>query len=264
MKKIILGCIFLTVISCSLEDEAYFENILLTNEIDDFIDSAQNVGMNNDCEYILMYWKPFMNKHSISLHMSKPFCFEDLYCIINYKDYKIFVYSDYDLSEHIYLSNSYKIDTSTIVKATKFEINNPIDWYSSGFYYDGNKIYNPYSVTRDALYPEGDVAFVNLLGEKIKYPPKAIANEIEGEVLVTFDIDKKGRILNVKLLRGIDSECDQVVLQAINEISTLNPKTIFNKPVETMSYISVNFVLDSLDLKIKSGLFSNTSNELSE
>ncbi len=253
MKNLIIYLSFLILVSCGSNKKPHFNNELLINEIDTFIDSSQNIGMNEECKYILMYWDKFMNKNSISLHHVNPVSFENLYCVINYRDFSVLVYSDYDISKYIYTSTPYDIDTSTLKKvATNNSLG--INWYSSGFYFDGVEIYNPSSVTNEASYPEGSSAFVNFLKSQIKYPANAIENNIEGQVITTFDISKTGKIQNLNILRGIGFGCDEKVIETIKQIPKLNPKTIFDNPINSSSSIRITFVLDSLDIEVELGV----------
>ena len=49
----------------------------------------------------------------------------------------------------------------------------------------------------------------------LKYPKKAAENNIQGEVVVSFDIDSTCSIVNVKLVRGIGYGCDEEVIRCI-------------------------------------------------
>jgi len=49
----------------------------------------------------------------------------------------------------------------------------------------------------------------------IKYPDKAAENKIQGEVVVSFDIDSTCSIVNVKLVKGIGYGCDEEAIKCV-------------------------------------------------
>jgi periplasmic protein TonB len=68
----------------------------------------------------------------------------------------------------------------------------------------------------------GDAARSKFLAENIKYPQMAKESNVQGTVYVSFVIDSRGHITNVKLLRGIGGGCDEEALKVIGMMPNWN------------------------------------------
>jgi len=68
----------------------------------------------------------------------------------------------------------------------------------------------------------GDSARQKFLAENLSYPQMAKENNVQGTVYVSFVIDARGRITNVKLLRGIGAGCDEEALKVISMMPNWN------------------------------------------
>lgn len=64
-------------------------------------------------------------------------------------------------------------------------------------------------------FPGGDYGLISFLAKKIKYPAMAREDGIEGMVIVEFLIDKSGKILDPKVVRGIGGACDEEALRVV-------------------------------------------------
>lgn len=51
-------------------------------------------------------------------------------------------------------------------------------------------------------YPGGQEAWQRFLSRRLVYPAEALHNDIEGEVLVEFTVDQKGKVSNIKAISG--------------------------------------------------------------
>lgn len=71
----------------------------------------------------------------------------------------------------------------------------------------------------------------------LKYPKEARENNIEGKVIFQFVIDKKGKVKNRKILKGIGKSCDDEVLRASEIILE------WYKPASTLSGEYVNSIV---------------------
>jgi TonB family protein len=61
----------------------------------------------------------------------------------------------------------------------------------------------------------GETTRNNFLAANIIYPIKAIENGISGIVYVSFKVDEKGNVSDVKVLRGIGGGCDEEAVRVI-------------------------------------------------
>jgi len=94
--------------------------------------------------------------------------------------------------------------------------------FVSGTQTVGEKVYE-YTVLEKAPQFKGGVnEFYKLLGRSVKYPRYAFANNISGNVVVSFVVEKDGRITDAKIVRSvypsIDTEALRVVLASPNWI----------------------------------------------
>ena len=61
------------------------------------------------------------------------------------------------------------------------------------------------------------------LAANIHYPEIARENNIEGRVIVKFVVDKKGRIGDCKIIKGIGGGCDEEALRVIENMPRWRP-----------------------------------------
>jgi len=79
------------------------------------------------------------------------------------------------------------------------------------------------------------------LGSHIKYPRKALQNEISGSVYVQFIIDENGRIIHPEILKSLGYGCDEEVLRILGMMPKWNPAKVNGKAVKLRMTLPVNF-----------------------
>lgn len=91
----------------------------------------------------------------------------------------------------------------------------------------------------------GQKALEAFLTANIKYPEQAASNQICGTVYVTFLINEKGQISNIKVLRGIGGGCDEEAVRVVKLTSgKWNPGKQKGKPVSVQFNLPVQFKLN--------------------
>lgn len=78
----------------------------------------------------------------------------------------------------------------------------------------------------------------------LRYPRKAVRNNIEGKVFVTFTINEDGRISDVTLGKGIDPACDKEALRLISNMPPWKPGRYKGKPAKSSYTMPVVFKLE--------------------
>jgi len=78
----------------------------------------------------------------------------------------------------------------------------------------------------------------------ISYPEKAKKKGIEGKVYVEFVIDKKGKVTNAKVVKGIGGGCDKIALNAVINAGDWTPGLVSNKPVKQKLILPITFSID--------------------
>lgn len=69
-----------------------------------------------------------------------------------------------------------------------------------------------------AIYPGGTDAFYAHISKNIKYPTRCMENEIKGQVIVRFMVDKTGSVSRVSVLKDVKA-CPEFSKEAIRVIS---------------------------------------------
>ncbi|MES2656187.1 MAG: energy transducer TonB [Bacteroidota bacterium] len=66
--------------------------------------------------------------------------------------------------------------------------------------------------------PEFNGDLYEYLGEEINYPPVALQNNVQGKVLVSFVVDKDGKVKDATVLKGIGFGCDEEAIRVIKSM----------------------------------------------
>lgn len=88
------------------------------------------------------------------------------------------------------------------------------------------------TVSTPAKFPGGEDAFMKFINDNLEYPEEAIENDVMGEVWIQFDIDKKGNVENVQVVK---SEIIQMETE-VEEIGFLKKKKVTRKEKKVEGY----------------------------
>ena len=78
----------------------------------------------------------------------------------------------------------------------------------------------------------------------MKYPKEAVRNGIQGRVLVDFVIDEKGKVRDVKVLKGVDPLLDAEAVRIISASPDWKPGWLRGKKVKSRMSLYVEFRLE--------------------
>ncbi len=78
----------------------------------------------------------------------------------------------------------------------------------------------------------------------MKYPKEAVKNGIQGRVLVDFVIDEKGKIRDVKVLKGVDPLLDEEAVRIISASPDWKPGLLMGRKVKSRMSLYVEFRLE--------------------
>ncbi len=87
----------------------------------------------------------------------------------------------------------------------------------------------------------GDEKLVAYLTSQIRYPSKALLNNVEGTVYVSFVVDTSGLIKNVKLMQGISQECDMEAIKGVMNMPKWIPGSQNGNKVSVELSLPVHF-----------------------
>ena len=80
-------------------------------------------------------------------------------------------------------------------------------------------------------FPGGNEAMMKFIQENTVYPENAKKNGIGGKTFVSFTIEKDGSIVDVKVVRGCDKECDAEAVRVVNAMPKWKPGKVKGQPV---------------------------------
>jgi protein TonB len=93
-------------------------------------------------------------------------------------------------------------------------------------------------------FPGGKDALLAFLQKNIKYPVKALEEEIDGKVIVNIIINIDGTISNAKVTKAIGGGCDEEALRVINNMPNWIPGKQGGELVPVYFDVPVTFKID--------------------
>lgn len=119
---------------------------------------------------------------------------------------------------------------------------NKIDWILEKNSIDLKKTYTV--VDQMPSFPGGETKMRSYIGKNFKYPERAKELGIQGTVFIRFVVDREGNVTNARVIRGIDKECDQSALYAVNKLPKFNVGKSNGVAVNVNFTLPIRFTLD--------------------
>ena len=92
-------------------------------------------------------------------------------------------------------------------------------------------------------YPGGDRELLKFIAQSIKYPTDAQEAGVQGRVICSVVVDKKGNIVEPKIIRGIDPSLDAEALRVIGMMPRWTPGRQDGKAVRVLYTVPITFRL---------------------
>lgn len=108
---------------------------------------------------------------------------------------------------------------------------------------DTDREFDLVTVQKMPYFPGGDPELLKYLAENIRYPALASENRIEGMVVVTFIINKEGKVSNVELIKDIGGGCGKEALRVVRTMPAWSPGEANGVPVKVRFTLPVRFKL---------------------
>jgi TonB family protein len=118
-------------------------------------------------------------------------------------------------------------------------------------------VYNFVSMSTPPNYPGGMYKFYEYLGKNIKYPIMAADNEVEGNVFVSFVVEKDGSLTDIKVDRKLGYGTDEEALRVLKLSKRWNPGMQNGRPVRVKYNIPIKFSLNAERKESKANVVSN-------
>ena len=90
-------------------------------------------------------------------------------------------------------------------------------------------------------YPSGQEGLMLFLSHNLKYPQKALDENVEGTVLVRFVVAKDGWIKDAKVVRSVSPEIDEEAMRVVSYMAKWKPAIKDGKPVQCMYTLPLKF-----------------------
>ena len=106
---------------------------------------------------------------------------------------------------------------------------------------DSNEVFMV--VEQMPVFPGGDLGLMKFIQKNTKYPPIAKENDITGKVYVSYVVNKKGKVTNVKVARSVDRYLDAEAVRVVKLLPYSSAGKQRGKPVNVQYTIPINFTL---------------------
>lgn len=90
---------------------------------------------------------------------------------------------------------------------------------------------------------EPAIEFRKYIAQNLKYPDIAAENGISGRVIVQFAVNSKGRVVEAKVVAGVDPALDKEAVRVVMSSPAWAPGKQRGKPVKVLFTFPINFVL---------------------
>ncbi|SHL63155.1 TonB family protein [Hymenobacter psychrotolerans] len=87
----------------------------------------------------------------------------------------------------------------------------------------------------------GQQAFRNYLRDNLEYPEKALKDEKEGSVKLSFVVNTDGALQDIKVVKGLTEECDAEAIRLLKEGPAWHPAVVNGRRTARTVQISVPF-----------------------
>jgi TonB family protein len=99
------------------------------------------------------------------------------------------------------------------------------------------------SVQQQPEFPGGLTKLTEYVHTNLHYPLKARKDKRQGRVFLNFIISERGRIENVRLLKGVDPSLDAEAVRMVRSMPKWKPGRIGGQAVSCRYYFPVQFSL---------------------
>ncbi len=126
------------------------------------------------------------------------------------------------------------IDLSEVPDITIFETSEPDE-------VDTDEVF----VVADKMpeFPGGTLALMKFLRKNVHYPSLSQELGIQGRVYVQFVVNKRGEIVDVKIMKGVDAQLDEEALRVVKSMPAWTPGEQSGKAVNVSFQLPINFKL---------------------
>jgi protein TonB len=118
-----------------------------------------------------------------------------------------------------------------------------------------NKVFT--AIEHPPEYPGGPLAFNKHITENLKYPDVARLIGVNGRIVLTFVIDRDGKVVEVTPTNCIGAGCESEAVKVLQSLKTWNPGIQKGKPVRVRYSVPINFAISKGTVKLNDLRASN-------
>ncbi|WP_343530581.1 TonB family protein [Pedobacter sp.] len=112
-----------------------------------------------------------------------------------------------------------------------------------GYAFEPDEVHSFVSLENPPKFPGGINDFYKFLGDNIKYPEEAAKQDIEGNVFVSFIVEKDGSLNDIKIDKGLGYGTDEEAVRILKLSPKWNPGTQNGKAVRVKYNLPIKFSL---------------------
>ncbi|MFZ1702958.1 MAG: TonB family protein [Saprospiraceae bacterium] len=102
------------------------------------------------------------------------------------------------------------------------------------------------SFLKQPYFEGGDGALKDFIARNLQYPTQALEHRIEGSIPITYDINYKGVVTDVKLLHHIGYGCDEEAIRIVKMLKFIVPKVPRHMKVIFHKKMTIHFRLPEI------------------
>lgn len=241
MKKILLSISFLTALTTSIFAQSEIDSIEVlidTINIRGYVFDQSNkpfagVKVSTDTTEIKTNLNGFFELKGIRSNSPIHFRTDSLSDILFNNTSRFIIYRLVNSTNHLAT-----YDNNIKIEAKRTQEKNKVLLKDGKLEYPGFVNYqNP------ATYPGGMTKFYKYIQDNLRYPKKAIDNNMEGIVGIEFDVTIEGRLANFKIIKDIDYDCSAALIEVLKKSRSWNPGMTAGRPITKKFYIEIPFKL---------------------
>ena len=137
------------------------------------------------------------------------------------------------------IKNTETVDTN--IDVSIFDAETPIEFVATT---PEEKVEDDVFITAETMpsFMDGDLyAFRTWVQQNVKFPQIALENNIQGRVVLSFVIDKDGRLTNIEVLQSPDRSLAEEAIRVLNKSPKWSPGKQRNQTVRVKFTLPVDF-----------------------
>ncbi len=114
------------------------------------------------------------------------------------------------------------------------------------------------------IYEGGPLALKQFITKNLRYPKEALAEKIEGTVVVRYSINYKGKVIDTKVISGLRGGCEAEAIRLVRLLVFTVPR---NRGVKALFHkdLQIHFKLPvEKETTVQYNLTSSSKNDIKE